>query len=99
MELGSGPSEREEHLGRHEDDRKGGGEREAPGEQAQAGEHGHEPDADSGDELEGRSRGERGGQRGVHTFGDCLAGGRQLGATLVNSSEGSKGREPAQQLE
>ena len=99
VELGPGPPQRDEDLGRHQQDGHRGLQVDLAPEEPQSQHHGHEPDAEPGQHVHGQ-RGEEGGaQRAhggrAHPFGRRL----HLAPALLLAAEGAQGRQPLDQLE
>ena len=99
MELGPGPAQRNEDLGRHEQDRHGGLEAELAPEEAEAEHHGDETDAEAGDHVHGQGRQEGHPQRAhggrPHAFGRRL----DLTTPLRFAAEGAQRGEPFDELQ
>ena len=99
MELGSGPAQRNEDLGRHEEDRHGGLEAELAPEEAEPEHHGDEADAEAGDHVHGEGRQECDAERAhggrPHAFGRRL----DLTPPLRFPAEGAQCGKPFDELQ
>ena len=99
MELGPGPAERDEDLRGDQQHGHRGLQAELAPQQAQAQDHGHEADAESGDQVHGEG-GEEGHPQRAHG-GDAhpLGGLDHLAATVSLAPEGAQRRQSLDELE